>query len=225
MPLAEAQRIPDPPAPSPVRSVAPKPEPLSPERFKITFTASGELKHKLERLQALTQEDLVGAIEAAVTERLERLEAKRYGETKKRRKSLAETDTTAKSRYVPMAVRRAVSQRDQKQCTFVDEKGRRCGEREGLEFHHEDPYGLGGDHVPGRMRLLCRRHNIYLAERDYGKSVMEKYRRKDGRVSETAPAYGFIANFARLDSSRFESTGDFATSGPIALKSTGFPKR
>src|SRR5262245_13526712 len=58
MPLAEAQSIPDPPAPSPICSVAPKPEPLSPERFKITFTASGELKHKLERLQALTQEAL-----------------------------------------------------------------------------------------------------------------------------------------------------------------------
>ena len=165
-------------------------------------------------LQALTQEDLVGAIEASVTERLERLEAKRYGETKKPRKNLDETDTSPKSRYVPVAVRRRVCERDGTQRTFVDEKGRRCSEREGLEFHHEDPYGLGGDHDPGRMRLLCRRHNIYLAEQDYGNSVMEKYRKKDGRVSETAPAYGFIANFARRDPSRFESAGDFATSGP-----------
>jgi hypothetical protein len=38
--------------------VAPRPEPSSPSRFKITFTASGELKDKLERLQALTKEDL-----------------------------------------------------------------------------------------------------------------------------------------------------------------------
>ncbi|HXK39699.1 MAG TPA: hypothetical protein VJ837_02620, partial [Candidatus Paceibacterota bacterium] len=72
--LPEAPRSSAPPAPSPIRSVAPKPEPLSPERFKITFTASGELKDKLERLQALTQEHLVEAIEAAVTEKLERLE-------------------------------------------------------------------------------------------------------------------------------------------------------
>ena len=175
--------------------MAPKPEPLSPERFKITFTASAELKDKLERLRALTQEDLVEAIEAAVTEKLERLETKRYGETKKPRKSLAETATSAKSRYVPVAVRRIVCQRDRKQCTFMDETGRRCTEREGLEFHHDDPYGLGGDHDPARMRLLCRRHNVYLAERDYGKSVMEKYRKTGGRVSDTAPGYGFIADF------------------------------
>ena len=60
----------------------PKPrvvEPLAPSRYKIQFTASGELRDKLERLQALMDEDLVAAIEAAVTEKLETLEAKRYG--------------------------------------------------------------------------------------------------------------------------------------------------
>ncbi|HXV64103.1 MAG TPA: hypothetical protein VEK15_25615, partial [Vicinamibacteria bacterium] len=124
--------------PPALRSVAPKPEPLSPERFKVTFTASGELKEKLERLQALTQEDLVSVIDSAVTEKLERLEAKRYGETKKPRKTLSETDTSPKSRYVPAAVRRMVWKRDQSQCTFVDESGRRCTERHGLEFHHDD---------------------------------------------------------------------------------------
>jgi hypothetical protein len=209
--LAEAEGSSDSPTPSPIRSAAPKPEPLSPERFKITFTASGELKHKLERLQALTQEDLVGAIEAAVTERLERLEAKRYGETKKPRKNLDETDTSAKSRYVPVAVRRRVSERDGKQCTFMDEKGRRCSERKELEFHHEYPYGLGGDHDPAHMRLLCRRHNLYLAERDYGKSVMDKYRKKEGRVSETAPAYGLIS--------------DTSHSRDVALRSIAAPGR
>jgi hypothetical protein len=58
------------PAPPPKPQVV---EPLAPSRYKIQFTASGELRDKLERLQALMEEDLVTAIEAAVTEKLERL--------------------------------------------------------------------------------------------------------------------------------------------------------
>jgi len=41
--------------------------PLAPSRYKIQFTASGELRNKLERLQELTPSDLAAAIEAAVT--------------------------------------------------------------------------------------------------------------------------------------------------------------
>ena len=33
-------------------------------------------------------------------------------------------------------------------------------------------------------------HNAYLAEREYGKEVMDQFRRPGGRVSEPAPAYG-----------------------------------
>jgi hypothetical protein len=178
-----------PPSPPPARPVV---EPLAPSRYKIQFTASAELREKLERLQALTQSDLAEIIEAAVTEKLERLEAKRYGETKSPRKTLDETDTSPKSRYMPAAVRRIVRKRDSRQCTYVDGTGRRCTERRWLEFHHDDPFGRGGDHDPSRVRLLCKVHNLLLAERDYGKDVMESYRRKGGRVSEPAPFYGFF---------------------------------
>jgi hypothetical protein len=58
-----------------------RPVPLSPERFKVTFTTSRELKDELERLQALIEGDLEAVIEAAVTEKLERLEAKRFAAT------------------------------------------------------------------------------------------------------------------------------------------------
>ncbi len=59
-------------------------KPLSPARFKVAFTASAELCDKLERLQALMRAsgdsaDLASVIDAAVTEKLEKLEAKRYG--------------------------------------------------------------------------------------------------------------------------------------------------
>ena len=173
----------------------PRPEPLSPERFKVTFTASRVLKDKLERLQALMDGELEPVIEAAVSEKLERLEAKRYGASSKPRKSPAQSDTRAKSRYVPAAVRRRVWERDGGRCSFVDRSGRRCTERHRLEFHHEDPFGLGGDHDPEKMRLLCKRHNLHLAERVYGKDVMESYRNKGGRVSETPPVDGLTRVF------------------------------
>jgi hypothetical protein len=163
--------------------------PLSPERYKVQFTASAELREKLERLQALTREDLATVIEAAVTEKLARLEAKRFGLTAAPRKSLAETDTSPCSRYLPAAVRRAVCRRDGEQCSFVLLDGSRCPERRGLEFHHRHPYGRGGTHEPDNVCLMCRQHNGYAAEVDYGKDRIEKYRRGADHVSEGTAIY------------------------------------
>jgi len=89
---------PKPPAPPPARPVA---APLAPSRYKVQFTASGELREKLERLQALMHSDLAEVIEAAVTEKLERLESKRFGKTSTPRTSLVVTSNlrTHKSLY------------------------------------------------------------------------------------------------------------------------------
>ena len=62
-------------------------EPLAPGRYKVQFTASAELRDKLDRLRALMRSsvpdgDLAAIIDAAVTEKLERLEARRFGRTK-----------------------------------------------------------------------------------------------------------------------------------------------
>jgi hypothetical protein len=85
-------------------------EPLAPARYKIQFTADAGLRDKLERLQALMRAavpdgDLGKIIEEAVTEKLERLEAKRIGRTRTPRKTLAEADTTPTSRHIPAPVR------------------------------------------------------------------------------------------------------------------------
>lgn len=145
----------------------PKPavEPLAPQRYKVTFTADASLRDKLRRLEALMKSDLAEAIDAAVTEKLERLEAARFAKTKAPRKTLEETDTTAtSSRYLPAAVKRAVCVRDGDRCTFVDESGRRW----------------------------------YLAEREYGKDLMDAFRRSADRVSEPMPAYFVRTELERL---------------------------
>ena len=118
--VAEAQAAPIAPA---------RVEPLAPTRYKVQFTASAELRDKLTRLQALMRcsvpdGDLAAIIEQAVSEKLERLEARRFGKTKKPRMTLAQTDTRAVSRHVPAAVRRSVHSRDSGRCSFVDDRGR-----------------------------------------------------------------------------------------------------
>ena len=156
------------PAPKPQ---GPRPvEPLAPARYKVQFTASAELKDKIERLRGLMPEgDLAAIIEEAVTEKLERLESRRFGKTRAPRQALEEADTSPSSRYIPAPVRRAVSERDGNQCAFVDSRGRRCSERHKLQFHHRQPFARGGDHSPENVYMMCPTHNHFLAERDYGK--------------------------------------------------------
>ena len=188
---ARIRKLPEPQL-GPDRVVSPKPaglrpvEPLAPARYKIQFTGNAQLKEKLERLQALRPNgDLAAMIEEAVTEKPERLESKRFGKTKIPRKNLEQTDTSPSSRYIPAAVKRAVSERDGNRCAYVDSNGRRCAARDGLQFHHDDPYARGGDHSPDNIAMMCPTHNAYLAECDYGKEAMKRY----SRSREPAPVY------------------------------------
>jgi hypothetical protein len=72
-----------------------------------------------------------------------------------------------------------VYERDGGRCRFVDEQGRRCTARHGLEFHHRHPVALGGDHSPQGMALACKAHNLLLAEADYGRAAMARHLRSN----------------------------------------------
>jgi hypothetical protein len=172
----------------------------------VQFTAGAGLHEKLDRLRSLMRSqvpdgDLATIIEQAVTEKLERLEARRFAKTKKPRKSLEDTDISPRSRYIPAAVRRTVNERDERQCHYRNGQGRRCPERIVLEHHHVYPFGFGGDHSPSHLRLLCRAHNRLMAERDYGRTAMATKARSDDRASdvrgETAPRPGTRLPFGR----------------------------
>jgi len=171
-------------------------EPLAPLRYKVQFTASAELREKLQRLQALMRSsvpdgDLAGIIDAAVTEKLERLEARRFGKTASPRKTVADAETTPASRHIPAPIRRAVHDRDGGRCTYEDATGRRCPARQGLEFHHHGrPFGYGGEHSVANVRLTCRQHNRLLAERDYGREKMARFTRRADRLGEAEDGVG-----------------------------------
>ena len=170
-------------------------EPVGPARFRVRFDASAELREKLERLQALMRSsvpdgDLAKIIDVAVTKELERLEARRFAKTKAPRKRLGQTDTTPKSRYIPAAVRRFVQKRDGGRCTYRDKHGRRCTKRHDLEFHHRKPFGRGGEHSPEVLCLVCKTHNLLLAEQDFGKEKMARYRRRANRDTKPVSVVG-----------------------------------
>ncbi len=58
--------------------------------------------------------------------------------------------------------------RDGGQCAFGGRNGRRCRERVFLEFHHADPYAIGGETTAANLSLRCRGHNVHEAERAFG---------------------------------------------------------
>ena len=168
-------------------------EPLAPARYKVQFTASAELRDKLERLRALMRPsvpdgDLAAIVEQAVTEKLQRLEARRFARTQAPRKTLSQSQISPTTRQIPAAVKRAVYERDGGRCRYEDEQGRRCTARQGLEFHHRRPFGHGGDHSVDNVALACRSHNGYLAEVDYGREAMARHRRSATRPLAPTPS-------------------------------------
>ena len=163
--------------------------------------------------------DLAAIIEEAVTEKLERLESRRYGKTRAPRRDLEETDTSPSSRYIPAAVRRAVAERDGNQCTFVDAEGRRCKELQSLQFHHREPYARGGDHSPENVQMMCSTHNQYLAECDYGQEVMERFRRSSSLAREPGPVYSLRIDGAACQSSQ-PCTRSMRSLSPNSLQSS-----
>ncbi len=186
---------PDAEASAPARPVI---EPIAPARYRVQFTASAELRDKLDRAKALLRTkvpdaDLAEVVDEAVTVLLAKLEGRRFGTTPKPRKTLADTDTSASSRYLPAAIKRVIFDRDGGQCTFVDEAtGRRCSctDPGQLEYHHVTPFALHPDHAPDKITLRCRAHNVYQAELDFGPETMKRYHKGSSRARERQAPYG-----------------------------------
>ncbi len=97
----KAQPSEPPPAPEPPAATKKRPtvKPLAPASYLVRFTANAELRDKLQRLAALLPSmDLASIIDEAVSEKLERLEARRYGKTNKPRSTTVAPPTGCVSR-------------------------------------------------------------------------------------------------------------------------------
>lgn len=150
--------------------------PLSPDRYKIQFTASREAYEKLGRAQSLLRHVIPNGDPAAVFERaldvlLADLERKKLAVTSRPRQA---KEPAPGSRHIPAAVRREVWRRDSARCAFVGAAGR-CPERCFLERHHVMPFARGGEATAANVELRCRAHNAYEAELAFGSFLLREH--------------------------------------------------
>lgn len=138
--------------------------PIAPDRYRMQVTITGGTYEKLRRIRDLIRHsvpngDPAEIVDRALTLLLEDLERRRFAATTSPRPTCA---SGGRSRHIPAAIKRQVWQRDEGQCAFVGKSGR-CTERAFLEYHHVDPYALGGAASADNIQLRCRAHNQYEA--------------------------------------------------------------
>lgn len=154
-------------------------EPLSQANYRVEFTATAELREKLELCRDLMSHanptrELGVVVERAVDLLLRDLERKRLGRTVHPRSRTIERP--ARPGRIATATRRQVFERDGLQCTYVSPEGRRCDARAFLELDHETPRALGGSDESANVRVLCRAHNQFSAEQVFGREHVESCR-------------------------------------------------
>jgi len=200
----------------------PKLVPIAPQRFVLQLTMRQELHDKLRYAQELLSHqvpsgDVGEVIERALDALIPQLEKRKFAKTTRPRSSRPSTG----GRQVPAHVKRAVWERDGGRCTFVSETGHRCPARKLLEFDHVEEVARGGRATVDGMRLRCRAHNQYGAERTFGVEFMRHKRESALRAvaaraqavakekaEEVVPwlrALGFRAEEARCAASLCES--------------------
>ena len=155
--------------------------PRTPERYAIQVTVSKATHDKLRQAQALLSHtvpsgDVAEVLDRALDALIVQLEKRKYGATD--RPASGSGRASKDPRHIPAHVRRAVRRRDGDRCTFTDAHGTRCNERKFLEFDHVETVTRGGDATLSNIRLRCRAHNQYEAERTLGAEFM---RHKRGR--------------------------------------------
>ncbi|MFI5370513.1 MAG: HNH endonuclease [Candidatus Eisenbacteria bacterium] len=191
--------------------------PLAPQRFAVQVTIGQETHDKLRYAQALLGHavptgDLAAVIDRALDALIPRLEQRRFAATARTRPGRR----SKRARHVPADVRRAVWERDGGQCTFVAESGRRCEARTRLEFDHVHPVARGGDTTADNMRLRCRAHNQFEAERVFGEAFM-RGKRENARARAAEKRARRAARASTIPNSGLDAR---ASASPNAARAT-----
>ncbi len=180
------------PAPGQVGSAseAPPPSvvPCSARRFELRLSLDPETQALLRHAQALLGHAIPSGDPALILKRA----LTRLVEAEEKRIFAAHSRTrprrgAAQGRYVPADVRRAVWERDGRRCTFTSETGTRCPAVSRLEFDHVVPVARGGKSTAANLRLCCRAHNQYAAERTLGAGFMARKREEARARAASAP--------------------------------------
>jgi len=177
---------------APTRPVESRPvvAPITEETFRIQFTAGRGLRDKLREAQDLLRHqnptgDMALIFERALDLLIDQVKKERFAVGRKPRQRASDPANPV-SRHIADAVKRAVYERDQGRCTFLDDGGRRCCETGSLEFDHIDGFARTHQHDAARIRLLCRAHNQHAAEQMYGRAFMKRARTRPGTSAQPA---------------------------------------
>ena len=169
--------------------------PLAPQRYGVQFTVDQAGHDLLRHVQDLLGHEVArGDIEEVFVRSLRvyaaQLETQKFAATEHPRTARCPRPG---SRHIPAHVKRAIRERDGGQCTFVSESGHRCEARRGLEWDHIKEFARGGEATAEGIRLRCRAHNQYAAERTFGAEFMGGKREAARRARTELKARGLAA--------------------------------
>jgi len=160
-------------------------KPLSPQSYDIQFTMS-ERAHDLlcaaQALLGLPPRQVAQVVERALELLVPQLEKRKYAATSNPRPGRS---SSRNPRHIPAEVMRTVWERDGGQCTYVSESGHRCEATRRIEFDHVLEVARGGEATVEGLRLRCRAHNQYQAERTFGAEFMRR-KREEAAAARTA---------------------------------------
>ena len=145
--------------------------------YEVRLSITAEERDDLRRAQALLGHAIPSGDPALVYARamnflVAHLEKQRLGV----KPASATAVPRAGGRGIPKPLRRFVWERDGSRCAFLSADGHRCESTRRLEIDHIQPLALGGRTEPENLRVLCRAHNQFEAERVLGKEHVERKR-------------------------------------------------
>jgi len=149
----------------------------------VQFSISKDTHELLQQAKALLSHavpkgDMDQVFQRALEALISQLEKQKFGGKNGRPGGGSRLGASSGSKrpHIPANVRRAVWERDERQCTFVGAGGHRCTSRTLLELDHIRPLAQGGAATVDNLRLRCRAHNQYEAERIFGAGFMSQKR-------------------------------------------------
>ncbi len=143
---------------------------VHPTRVKLVCGISEILMKEIERVKDLVQQktakpaSLEDALQAMATLYLEKKDpvakANRILETKEELSSRRVSSQSNNERTaIPASIRHEVTKRDNGQCTYIDQKGKRCEQTKWVDLHHKQAVADGGEHSADNILTLCRQHH------------------------------------------------------------------
>lgn len=152
----------------------PKPTGIKREkRYAIRFTASEQLKNKLQRAkEVMSHKYPNGQLEEIFEAALDELLEKNAPELKKIRKANKKCDP--ESPYIPRKMEKDAFAKANYRCQQVSACGRQCGSKKFLEVDHVMPRAHGGLTVSNNLQVLCKAHNLQKARLDLGSDFIDR---------------------------------------------------